>query len=111
MAEITQSRWLFIAVLAGLYVLTCVRVALQAGKGGRSTVRWFFITLIFTAIPAAIVIVRDRRRIKTASCSATIARCRHCGQFLSGELDIETDEMGEKICPHCGMKLDEVHLA
>jgi len=54
-----SRHWLVVLVAGGLYVFMSVRVARQMGKTGRSTLRWLFITLCFTAIPAGVVLLWD----------------------------------------------------
>ncbi len=51
------KHWLVILVIGAFYVFMSVRVAVQMGKLGRSTARWLFITLFFTAIPAGVVLL------------------------------------------------------
>lgn len=98
--------WSLLVVAGGLYVMLCVRVARRVGATGRSTAKWFFITFAFTAIPAAVLlmrIARDNKKGKTARQAP--GRCRHCGGL------IVQDESAERLCPNCGMKMDEDNLA
>ena len=54
-----SRHWLVVLVAGGFYVFMSIRVARQMGKAGRSTLKWFFITLCFTAIPAGVVLLWD----------------------------------------------------
>ncbi len=92
------------AVLVVLYLVSCARVALAARARGRWAVGWFFITLFFTAIPAAIMFHLDAARAKRegrdpAGEDAATLSCPHC------ERDIARSELGKGLplrCPHCG---------
>jgi hypothetical protein len=114
-------RWVALAILVLLYVLTSARVARQLHRTGHNGILWFLITLIFTAIPASIVLARDHRKQAETDGgpptpdagrdgTASLARCRHCGGPLDLGEPIAADEQ-IKTCPHCGMGLDEGHLA
>ncbi|MHC4981984.1 MAG: hypothetical protein ACYTF6_02310 [Planctomycetota bacterium] len=126
MCAMTNFQWVLIGCLAGLYLLTCVRVAMSARRLGQNPVLWFFITLFFTAIPAAIFTsyhriktIRPRARgnywaDKTSEPSGrdgaeAIRRCRHCGEIITGQGEELPD--GTPTCPKCGQTIDEEHFA
>lgn len=101
-----------IIAIAVLYVITCVRIARRVKSAtGRSAAVWFFITLVLTAVPAAIVLLRHYRRMKYPSRKQDLPprRCRHCGRVLT-EKNLD-DVIDQQTCPHCGMKIDKDHLA
>ena len=117
-------RWFWIGLLMLLYIFTCVRVARQLGRIGRSTTAWFLITLVCTAIPAAIVLQRHRmaemRQGSQAAASgqggeggqdqpAAPQRCRHCGGLLGPAQGGPAPPA--QTCPHCGMAINEANLA
>ena len=113
-----------IVFLCILYVLISVRLAYHAGKTGRSTMKWFFISLLLTGIPVLIVfmidrIVEFRRHRRTPGRRADKAElpkfaempipCPHCqGLFLPASAD---ETAGVKTCPHCGLAIDETRNA
>ena len=108
MAAMSNFQWVLMALLGVLYVVLCVRVAIRVGKAGHSAVMWFFITLIFTAIPAYLLVLRRwMRRAGAEANQSSPRRCRHCGGLL---VDPPSDGQGA-VCPHCGMSLDTEHLA
>ena len=121
MIAVTDIRWVALTILVLLYVLTCARVARQVRRIGGNGILWFLNTLIFTAIPASIVLARHhRRQAETDGGPPTpgedheggvsLSRCPHCGGPLDMGQPIPADEQF-KTCPHCGMGLDEGHLA
>lgn len=122
MDVIDPDQWPWLIVLAILYVLTCGMVAYQASRRGRRAVAWFIITLLFTAIPAAILFVMDasrtRRKLNDPERHETPApaaraqkpkRCPHCGRQIGRrEMDITS---GAPKCPGCGLSIDEATYA
>jgi hypothetical protein len=121
MFEWNRFEWAIFSVIAGLYVFSCFRMAIQARKHGRSVTAWFFITLFFTAIPASIVFFRDSVRQLRASLDAEIAppqnspppagmkRCPHCGQrFQPDELFAAGPDQA---CPNCRMSMNKDRFA
>ena len=123
MAKIVLDRFqiVLLVILASLYVATCVRVALRARKSGRNGLKWFFITLFLTAIPAAIVASRDRfRNLRAeeqgrfrhsrfagppAAAPSPTERCPHCqGIITAAEVRASSPV---KTCPHCGLAIEE----
>ena len=112
MLAMATNQWVLIGVLALLYVVMCVRIARRVGRTGRSAVLWFFTTFALTALPAAIVLMRHQaaqlRKTPADAPNAASedrgARCRHCGAVL-------TTGPTDNTCPHCGMILNEDHLA
>lgn len=110
MATMSDSQWLLMAILGVLYVVLCVGVAIRMGKAGRSAVAWFFITVVFTAIPACLLVLRRtarRARDEADHIRQAPRRCRHCG----GLLVEESPQGGGELCQHCGMTLETEHLA
>ena len=84
------------------------------GKTGRSKLKWFFITFFTTAIPAVIVLFRDRRdalmpKPKTnngtssTSIKKTLRQCPHCAQLI--------DEADEGVCPSCKLTYEQDSIA
>ncbi len=49
------KHWPAVLVAGAFYVFMSVRIALQVKKIGRGPLRWFFITLFFTGIPAGVL--------------------------------------------------------
>ena len=122
MLGFSTIQWMLVAALAVLYLVTCLRVARQMRRIGRSPVRWFFITLLFTAIPASICFLWDNfswlrgGRGRTGGAGPAPAggdqrtiRCRRCRKPISAA-ELQTAPP-PKTCPHCGALLDEEFLA
>ena len=55
LSRFAGRHWLELVVAGVLYIMISLRVALQVRKIGRRPLPWFFITLFFTAIPAAML--------------------------------------------------------
>jgi len=55
LSRFASRHWLQLVVAGVLYILICAHVAMQVRKIGRRPLPWFFITLLFTAIPAAML--------------------------------------------------------
>ena len=121
MGVAANLRWVLVAGLAALYVLTSVRVALSFRRTGRNPVAWFFITLFFTAVPAAVYMAwchfrhggqatpdaADSARAKEDLSAAR--RCRHCGTVITDEQ--RPAPAGIRTCPNCRLPIEEDHLA
>ncbi|MCD6364275.1 MAG: hypothetical protein J7M14_00190, partial [Planctomycetes bacterium] len=108
MAAMSEVQWGLMALLGVLYVVLCVRVAIHVGKAGRSAVKWFFVTLLCTAIPAYLLVLRPwMRRAGAEANQSSPRRCRHCGGLL---VDSQSGDQGA-LCPHCGMSIETEHLA
>jgi hypothetical protein len=130
MPDFTPSQWLLIALAVVAWIIPAVRVSRMASQYGRSPRRWFFITLLASALPALVVFWRDY--IKTLSARESLGgfggqadqdapaettrregddlasgrRCEHCGEILPAEL-----HAGQALCPTCRMKRHEERLA
>ena len=108
------THWVFLGLIAAAYVGMCVRIARRVGRTGRNPVAWFFITLVLTAIPAGVVLLRrgasqPRPASEREPAEERLRRCPHCGGFLDC---LESGPgAGPGICPHCGMKTEKEHLA
>ena len=106
---------MFIGIAAVLYVIMSVRVARQMRRLGRSPVRWFFITLFFTAIPASMVFLWHnfgwmfRRREAPSGGEeeehGEMVRCPRCFSRVAAA-EIAPAE-GAETCPRCGSLMDE----
>jgi hypothetical protein len=123
MISLTNIQWFLLVALAGMYLLTCYHVSRWARRTGRRPVLWFFVTLLCTAIPAAIVdqISRIRasrppedspergepERNETAVGRGFQASCPHCG----ARSEAVTGPDSVSVCPNCGMTRQEEHLA
>ncbi|MFB3891316.1 MAG: hypothetical protein ACE15C_04755 [Phycisphaerae bacterium] len=59
----TAILWVLVGAF---YVYLCFRIAMHARKRGRSLVAWFLITLFFTAVPAAVMFIREWNRNRRA---------------------------------------------
>lgn len=124
---LTQTQWTLVILLAVVWVISSLRIALHARKIGRNPWLWFFITLCFTALPALIVFniayfLSRRRDPLDRQPSARRAgppqgappegppvRCPHCGKLIMpAEL---ADEPPPRRCPRCRLPLDEAHTA
>jgi len=115
MSTLTSERLALIVALAALYLFTCYRVSRWARLTGRRPVLWFFLTLLFTALPAAVVhgLGQARRSGRAASNRGASRperrRCPHCGaQFEPGR---GRDAGAVPECPRCGMAIDDTHIA
>lgn len=115
MIALTSLQWTVIALLAVMYVFTCVRVAMHMRRLGRSPVAWFFVTLFLTAVPASVVMLREYRRRRDAAAAGPgradpdAVRCPHCGAVIAGP-GKETPS-GVVICPECRQPLGEDRYA
>jgi hypothetical protein len=103
--DLTVVHWILLGMLAVMYVLSCVRVAMRMHAIGRSGVMWFFITLCLTFVPALIVLRRRSRAMLTARMFTDARRCPHCSGVLTGE------GAADGRCPHCNMPLREGDVA
>lgn len=104
---------LILVVAAGVYLFSCVQVARRMGRVGRGRARWFFVTLVATAIPAFVVLYREYQGEVERGASSDGASgggtspprpprgiCPHCQQPVGqGE-----QEHGVSTCPHCGLR-------
>lgn len=102
------SYWAVIALVGAMYVMMCGRVAVRMATIGRSGVKWFFISLLCTAIPAAIVLRRHAGKVRASGQrdGRPTGRCRHCGAVLG-----RAAKGTPGVCGECGMTLDEETLA
>ena len=122
MTHWTVQQWLLVGLLAALYLMTCFRVAFAMGRIGRSRVKWFFLTLLLTAIPAMIVMWRYRvaamtpaRRVDAPRDSAPRGRasreaggattCPHCQELIHPEE--LSSSAGPCVCPRCRLPVGE----
>lgn len=123
-----QQEW-FIAMVAAFYLYTCFRVARRMGAIGRSTGKWFLISLFASAIPATIVLIKEMRRRQEAhdepvrtqpdaketpqsddtahSQAGLPRRCPHCHQLLAED----QPQAVVPQCPSCKMTIDEGRYA
>ena len=120
MTALSQSEWGLVFVLLIAYVLSCARVAAMMRQVDRSPVRWFFITLLLTAIPATLLLwwhrykalsgtgrEEDEEEPGSPDKAAVGRRCPHCQAVLTRD----DPPAGSDLCPKCGRKIDEAHLA
>lgn len=129
MPHLTNMQWLLIGLAVAAWIIPAIRMARLAPHYGRSSRRWFFITLFGSALPAAIVFSLDHRNTLSArdlrahrasdvdaddpapdaadEASATPApRCPHCGETLAPD-----DATGRPTCPRCHLARPEDRLA
>jgi hypothetical protein len=131
----TLWEWILVAVLVTVYVATSVRVALAAGRLGRSPVRWLLITLGLTAIPAMVCFWRDVRRRRgepppepgapappgrpprtsppvapgdSTGHAGGLVRCPNCNAMIDST---ELAGLPLKTCPRCHLPIEKVYLA
>jgi len=104
----TSTYWIALALVAAMYVVMCVRVAMQMARIGRSGVAWFFISFFLTSLPAARALRRHATQARSAGRDGHRAtgRCPHCGAVLGGD----TQALDPPVCPSCGMTLSEETL-
>jgi uncharacterized paraquat-inducible protein A len=104
---------LLAACAAGVHLATCTTAAVRMRRAGRSGLKWFFISLLATAVPAWMVLRRATRRSVNAGAAATqpatggLRRCPHCHRLFAPE----EAAVSVGSCPRCGLTIDEVHLA
>jgi len=121
MLGVDRLGWTCLALVAGLYVSASVRIARHMGRLGRRPWVWFFITLLLTALPAAVVMLRggsprDKRptapqtgeATESAGAGPPAARCPHCGGILDAA---ERRDQTPRLCPRCRLPLEEGRLA
>ena len=117
-------RWLFLTLIALLWVAVALRTGISMRAGGRRWWVWFLVSLVCTAIPAAVVAwadyLRQRRLYRRAMRRGSdepaevpaaqdlpddvpARRCEHCQLLLEG---IELPRVaGRDICPRCSLPL------
>ena len=117
-------RWLVLTLIALLWVAVALRTGLSMRAGGRRWRVWFLVSLLFTAIPAAVVAwadyLRQRRSCRQAvqdesdeegdaqdgqaqAGDAQARRCEHCHLLLEG---LELPRVaGRDMCPRCSLPL------
>ncbi|MGC9454975.1 MAG: hypothetical protein ACP5HU_08920 [Phycisphaerae bacterium] len=98
-------HWILLVLLAFLYVVSCVRVAMRMAAVGRNGVMWFFITMFLTFLPALIILKRRSKAAAAPRMFTEARRCPHCGEVLSGA-DAYSDR-----CPRCHMHLGNGDVA
>jgi len=114
-------------ILAAMWVGAALHTSLAMRRYGRRWWLWFVLSLLLTVVPAAVVAHVDffrelRRQQRLAATGGDgVRRCRHCGAVLtdggahtgrSGSSGPDpTDEAAPAVCPHCGMALEDEHLA
>ncbi|MCD6303698.1 MAG: hypothetical protein J7M21_01905 [Planctomycetes bacterium] len=122
MLALASHQWILLAVLAAAYLAVCLRTALHMARTRRSFWKWLIVTVLFTSIPASLVLLRQRMRAETAGrrfgaaggaeagkSAGTYLLCRQCGRRIApGEADRTA---GLAVCPHCGAVLEEDKLA
>jgi len=116
MAALSNYQWLQLALIwAGLNLISVLRMMRWARRTGRRRVPWFFITLVFSAVPAAVVALcerfgwllrRDTRRCRQDRDAPT--RCPRCRRILD---PLEASCGGPWTCSRCGLVIDEGRLA
>ena len=128
--DISRDAWL--AILIAAYVLLAFRIAVHARRCGKGLWRWFFITLFFTAIPAAVMFILNSRRPahkqhegreppeeaahpelsrpQSLPQGPEPARCPQRGKLIDKAGLIESGD-GLKLCPNCRLPFDEVFHA
>jgi len=128
--DISREAWL--AILIAAYVLLAFRIAVHARRCGKGLWRWFFITLFFTAIPAAVMFILNSRRPahkrqqgqeppeeaarpeipqpKSLPQRTGPSRCGQCGKLINKAGLIDSGD-GLKLCPNCRLPFDEVFHA
>ena len=117
-------RWLIVTLIALLWVAVALRTGVSMRASGRRWWVWFVVSLLFTAIPAAVVAwadyLRQRRLFREAVHDAMdedgeapdapdslgdvpARRCEHCHLLLEG---IELPHVaGRDMCPRCSLPL------
>jgi hypothetical protein len=113
-------RWLVLTLVAVLWVVVALRTGLSMRGSGRRWWVWFLVSLVFTAIPAAVVAWADYLRQRRAFCQAgqdepseeddepppgdaQARRCEHCHLLLEG---MELPHVaGRDTCPRCSLPL------
>lgn len=117
MIALTSHQWLQLALIwLALNLISAFRMILWARRTGRRSVPWFFVTLIFSAIPAAIVALcerfgwlftRDSRPAQPGRYGR--ARCPHCHGILDPAEP--AGGAGPATCRRCGLVIEEDSLA
>jgi uncharacterized membrane protein len=132
--ELTINDWLIIGVLAVLYLVMTVRLAMWAHRNGHNGYLWFALSLLFTALPAMIYFrllyarrqmdfirgkdargdesdddERQPSRPRSAKTARRLAqrRCPHCRRLVVPK----TDPSGLAICPSCGQPIEPGDVA
>ena len=115
MAALSNYQWLQLALFwAGFNLISAFLMMRWTRRSGRRRVPWFFITLVFSAVPAAVVALcerfgwllrRDTRRRRPDRDVPT--RCPHCRRILD---PLEASSGGPWTCSRCGLVIDEGRL-
>lgn len=117
---------LLIALLAAMYVFSAVRVSRQMERLGRSRRKWLIITLLTTAIPAAVYMLHLRFRYLwtkeqpgqaeppgagqgDGEQAAAMVRCPRCRRLFAPMPGQESG--GLSVCPRCNQAFEPEHLA
>ena len=92
------------------WIFTAFRVSKIMGKAGKSSILWFFITLIFSAIPAMILMWLKRyqsgeyiKDLSSSKFSHKQKRNAKKDQANNQQL-LSTDGL---LCPHCAKRIPE----
>lgn len=105
MIALTDIGWTLIGVLALLNLVSALRISIYMHRMGRPALRWFFITLVFTAIPYTVYALCHNfggllRGEPGPGPHAPPARCPHCRTILP--LDEDRPAELPATCPRCG---------
>ncbi|MHC4294600.1 MAG: hypothetical protein ACYSTL_03350 [Planctomycetota bacterium] len=123
MLALSEIQWVLIVILVLLHAAACYRIPRWAKLTGRDPKRWFFVTLLFSALPAAVMQLQDffahrsrRPGRDTAEGEAdksalSQTRCPHCGARSEAGAAVENNSAATNICPRCGMLIDGEFLA
>ena len=115
----TDLQWCLIALLVIFNLVSAVRVAVYMRRMRRPALRWFFITLCFTAIPYLAYALYHNFAWLLSGQAKTPAgpgrrdgrsqerpwRCPHCGALV-GPGEFEGAGLAAA-CPRCGTALEE----
>lgn len=107
-----ESMTFVYGILALLWVLLALQTALAMRRLNRRWWVWLLVSLLASAIPAAIVAVADQvRRLQAQRRGQrqSAARCPHCGASLGAGRRHRV--AGRMECPSCKMLLDDSRYA
>lgn len=111
MLAMTERQWLILAVAAVAYVLISIHVAIHMGRLGHSRRRWFVISLLLTALPAAVVATLHQLGVLTTKPKADGPLPKEptgVGERLEAAATAQTPKRRESPplvrCPHCGAR-------
>jgi uncharacterized paraquat-inducible protein A len=114
MPELTPLEWGITGLLVVVWLMTAARMALLMHQRGHNFALWMVVTTLATALPATLVLRRERlKQSRRAHAPAPqggstpggkrLIRCERCGERFGPE-EVR-GEGAEAVCPRCGLPM------